>query len=84
MIYLIEYNQRQRVILLLGRDEVNFYCLASEKVPESIASSLLSKLRTIENLFDRIKFIKEKYPALYLRSFRSLKSSKVKIISKYE
>ncbi len=84
MIYLIEYNQRQRVILLLGRDELNFYCLASEKVPDAIAKSVLSNLRTIDNVGDRIKFIREKYPALYYRAFRSFKASRVKIIEKHE
>lgn len=84
MILVIEYNQRNRVVVYLGESDNHFYCLASERIPDSIAIKLKKSLANLSSLKDRLNFLKDTYPALYKIALRSFVTSRVKIIKKYE
>ena len=84
MILAIEYNKRNRIVLYLGESDKHFYCLASERIPDSIAVKLKTSLSNLSSLKAKLDFVKDKYPALYKIAFRSFSTSRVKIIKKYE
>ena len=84
MILIIEYNKRNRVVLFLGQTDTHFYCLASERIPDSIAERVKNNLLSFNDLRSRIDQLKRLYPSLYNIAFRSFKLSSVKIIKKYE
>jgi hypothetical protein len=84
MILIIEYNKRNRIVLFLGESDQHFYCLASERIPESLAIRLKDSLSNLPSLKAKLDFVKDKYPALYKIALRSFSTSRVKIIKKYE
>jgi len=84
MILIIEYNQRKRVVLFLGQTDTHFYCLASERIPDSIAERLKINISNLNDLRSKLDYVKDKYPSLYKIALRSFKLSSVKILQKYE
>lgn len=84
MILIIEYNKRNRVVLFLGQTDTHFYCLASERIPTSIAERLKNSMSNLNDLRARLDHLKDKFPSLYKIALRSFKLSSVKIIKKYE
>ncbi len=84
MILIVEYNKRNRVVLYLGESDNHFYCLASERIPDSVAERLKASLSNLPDIKSKLNFLRDKYPALYKIAFRSFSLSRVKIIKKYE
>jgi len=84
MILIIEYNKRNRVVLFLGQTDTHFYCLASERISDSIAERVKNSISQLNDLRARIDYVKQLYPSLYNKAFRSFKLSSVKIVKKYE
>lgn len=84
MILIIEYNKRNRVVIFLGQTDSHFYCLASERIPDSLAVRVKSSLSLLNDLRSKIDYLKSHYPSLYKIALRSFKLSSVKIVKKYE
>lgn len=84
MLHIINYKGKTRLVLLLGQTDSHFYCLASEKIPESIAKSLYEDLKKYPTFEEKVAFLKFRYPQAYKASLRSLMISETAILRKFE
>ena len=84
MIAVINYQNRLRVVFILGQEGGHYYCLASEKIPEKVVPPLSKILYSIEDLGKRIEILRDEFAPIYKTAFRKLKVADVSIVEVHE
>jgi hypothetical protein len=84
MIAQISYQEKLRIVLILGYENDKIYLLSSENVPDDIALDVKQSLSKLDNLKDKIVLLKTNFSEVYNRAIRILPKESVVIINEYE
>jgi len=84
MIAQISYQEKLRIVLILGYENDKIYLLSSENVPDDIALDVKQSLSKLDNLKDKIVLLKNNFSEVYNRAIRILPKESVVIINEYE
>lgn len=84
MIAQISYQEKLRIVLILGCENDKIYLLSSENVPDDIALDIKQSLSKLNNLKDKIVLLKTDFSEVYNKAIRILPKELVTIVNEYE